>query len=186
MSKRCCKCKHELDESEFYVHTGRPDGLRADCKLCGALYNRIQMCENKNNRKYADYGGRGITVSSELHDYRKWYDYLSSLPDYGKTDDNGRPYTIDRIDNSCGYEVGNIRWTSYRVQQMNRRNHEFKQSRYRGVSLHHTFRWAAEITSNYKKYHLGVFDSEEDAALAYDKAARELHGEHAYQNFSDK
>ncbi len=46
-----------------------------------------------------------------------------------------------------------------------------------------TGRFVASIHSNGKHIGLGCFDNAEDAARAYDKAARQYFGEHAYQNF---
>jgi hypothetical protein len=55
-------------------------------------------------------------------------------------------------------------------------------SKYRGVSRHPRG-WAAIIGHNYQSIHLGIFESEELAAAAYDKAARRLHGKAAKLNF---
>lgn len=45
--------------------------------------------------------------------------------------------------------------------------------------------WLAYITKDHKRYRLGLFDSEREAALARNKKARELYGELAYQNKID-
>ena len=44
-------------------------------------------------------------------------------------------------------------------------------------------KWRAEIRSSGKRIHLGRFVSKEEAALAYDAAARLLHGDFAFLNF---
>ena len=44
-------------------------------------------------------------------------------------------------------------------------------------------KWAAKIMLSRKSYHLGTFGSPEEAARAYDRAAREHHGSFAFQNF---
>jgi hypothetical protein len=45
--------------------------------------------------------------------------------------------------------------------------------------------WIANITLDYKRKRIGSFDSEIEAARAYDAAARELFGEFALLNFPD-
>ena len=59
---------------------------------------------------------------------------------------------------------------------------------YKGVSVELTRtgqkRYKSQIAFSYKKYHLGCFESEIEAAKAYDIAALNLHGEFAWLNFT--
>jgi AP2 domain len=57
-------------------------------------------------------------------------------------------------------------------------------SGYKGVTYdRQTGRWKAQIKVDYRNIHLGRHPTAEDAALAYDAAARELHGVFARLNF---
>eukprot|EP01047_Picozoa_sp_COSAG01_P024959 COSAG01_NODE_1559_length_9922_cov_47.974651_6_plen_1249_part_01 len=58
--------------------------------------------------------------------------------------------------------------------------------RFRGVSWNRTRGWRAQITAHGQQRHLGYFrgdGAEEEAARAYDRAVRELHGDKAQLNF---
>lgn len=56
---------------------------------------------------------------------------------------------------------------------------------FKGVSrFAATGKFRAQISTNKKTIHLGYFDTAEAAAREYDRAAKQLHGEFAYLNFS--
>lgn len=57
-------------------------------------------------------------------------------------------------------------------------------SKYKGVSWQkNAGKWAAYVMVARKRRHLGLFEDEMDAALAYDEAAREQWGEYGRFNF---
>lgn len=58
-------------------------------------------------------------------------------------------------------------------------------SGYKGVCLHASRRWVAKIQVKRVRIHLGLFDSPEEAAKAYDRASRAYFGEFANTNFSE-
>jgi len=59
-----------------------------------------------------------------------------------------------------------------------------KTSKYKGVFWHKKDkRWRSAISKNKKRYYLGSFKKEEDAAKAYDKASRKMHREFGFTNF---
>ena len=60
-------------------------------------------------------------------------------------------------------------------------------SKYKGVNYSKDKnKWRAYITHKAMRRHLGYFASEEDAAKAYDDAARKYHGDFACLNFDDR
>lgn len=59
-----------------------------------------------------------------------------------------------------------------------------KTSKYKGVSrFKRDNNWVVKITIEGKYTHVGYFNTEEEAARAYDEAAKRYHGEHGYLNF---
>lgn len=69
-------------------------------------------CSNPDNNAYHRYGGRGITLAQEwADDFIAFRDALGPRP---------KGATLDRIDNSRGYEPTNVRWTTRKIQANNR------------------------------------------------------------------
>lgn len=78
-------------------------------------------CENENAINFERYGGAGVDVCER---WKSGEGNLSGFECFLK-DMGERPaleYSIDRIDNSKGYDVNNCRWASVREQVLNRRN----------------------------------------------------------------
>ena len=75
----------------------------------------IRRCEDPSRPCYHNYGGRGIKVCPEWHDFtnfREWFNQTC----------NDSNLTLDRIDVNGDYCPENCRWVDYITQNRNRRN----------------------------------------------------------------
>lgn len=86
--------------------------------------------------------------------------------------------------NKIGFDnrVSNLREVGTTQNAINYSMRTDNRSGYFGVSPKRG-RWVAQIQYDGNKKHLGYFDTPEEAAVAYDDCARELHGEFAKLNF---
>ncbi len=86
----------------------------------------------------------------------------------------------NRLDN----RKSNLRICNRSQNMANKLSLKGSSSKYKGVVwVKRDKIWRAGIGLNYKIYHIGYFDSEIEAAKAYDKKAKELFGEFACLNF---
>ena len=94
---------------------------------------------------------------------------------------------IDHIDrNGLNCQKNNLRISTRSQNQGNRKSNYNSTSNYKGVSYSTNYKkYISVITENKKRYHLGRFENEIDAAKAYDRKAIELFGEFAKPNFPD-
>lgn len=105
--------KYNLEEKNY--NTGH--GLSYH-KIYNTYYGIIKRCYDEKNIGYKYYGAFGIKMqTSWINSVKKFYDYVSSLPNYGL---KGR--TLDRINSQGDYEEGNLRWATNRMQSVNKKN----------------------------------------------------------------
>lgn len=136
-----------------------------------------QRCLNQNAREYPQYGGRGIKICDRWLDDNGFENFLEDL---GK-----RPAgtTLDRKDVNGDYDPTNCRWSNWNIQNHNQRTRSTNKSGFRGVSLEkRSNKWIATIWQNYVMQFLGLHETPEQAALAYDCAAIQLYGSDAQLN----
>lgn len=115
-------------------------------------------------------------------DHKKYQAHrLAWLFEYGRFPSE----EIDHIDgNRSNNRIENLREASRTRNSYN--SPARGKSRFKGVYLHsQNGNWIARIKEHRKTFHIGVFQSEEEAARAYDAEARRRQGEFARLNFRE-
>jgi len=104
---KSCGCYHPpRDISKHGIH-----GSTIYRIWCGI----INRCCNSKNKRWPDYGGRGIALSPLWrNDPLAFANYLGPRP--------SPSHSVDRIDVNGDYEPGNVRWADRKTQQRNMRS----------------------------------------------------------------
>jgi hypothetical protein len=91
---------------------------------------------------------------------------------------------VDHVDgNKSNNKISNLRLATNQQNCCNKQAQLKSTSAYKGVSWDKKCKkWRAQICINYKKIHLGTFEKETDAAIAYNQAAKKHHNSFAILN----
>lgn len=98
-------------------------------------------CYNPNNKKYVDYGGRGIKICDEWLVYQNFESWAINTG-YEKG------LTIERIDFNKEYCPENCKWATWKEQQNNKRNNKYLEYKGRKQTL---AQWCEELDLNYSR-----------------------------------
>ncbi len=85
-------------------------------RLYHTWQNMINRCQNKSNKEWRKYLGRGITVCDE------WKSDFTKFRDWALSNGYADNLSIDRIDNDKGYFPENCRWADRKTQDANKSN----------------------------------------------------------------
>lgn len=109
--QEACRLATMARDEERRTHKNAGRGKRMGAYI--AWREMRDRCRDENNNRYADYGGRGISVCVEWD-----FSFASFLADMG-----GRPdgMIIDRVDPDGNYTPDNCRWSTPLEQRHNRR-----------------------------------------------------------------
>lgn len=105
---KSCGCSWRENKKKIHGHT--IGGKKS--KTYRTWRSMMQRCYRVKERKYAIYGGRGISVCE------RWHTFSNFLLDMGEVPPK---LTLDRINCNGNYEPSNCRWATINQQARNKR-----------------------------------------------------------------
>lgn len=145
------------------------DAHRVHGKSSSRLYriwsNMLERCENPHRPNYDYYGGSGVTVCEEWHDFTNFMQWAERTG----CQEN---LTIDRIDVNEGYNPVNCRWATMHEQNRNKRNNI-------NITYHGVTRclsdWAATLGINMQTLWKRIYAEGWDIERAFTTPVRQQH-----------
>ena len=167
-----CVCGKELEIQGYELRSGKKTScgcLRINSKtgvygkrkakgtgqIVQAYHNMHSRCYKESDDFYYRYGGRGITVCEEWHDFDNFKLWC--------IDNNlTKGLTIDRINNNLGYSPENCKVSTKFEQLHNRGMYSTNTTGYRYVSKIGN-KYQSSYQYNGKCYYIGLFNTPEEA-----------------------
>lgn len=144
--------------------------------LYSIWYDMKRRCNNKRNKSYSRYGGRGISICE------KWNDDFQAFKSWAKKNGWSKDcgLQIDRINNNGNYEPDNCRFVIHRTNCLNRNKFKTNSSGYTGVSKRKHL-WYSSICIKGKSIFIGSYPTTKEAVKARNQYILDNHLQHEYQ-----
>lgn len=118
---KSCGCERKKNSGSFIRQYSTKHG-HAKERLYIVWAGIKHRVGNPNDKRFKDYGGRGIKLCEEWQDYQNFRDWAfengyNESAKYGEC-------TIDRIDVNGDYKPSNCRWVNLSAQAKNKRRSE--------------------------------------------------------------
>jgi hypothetical protein len=156
-----CGC-YSRDMNITHAHCGTPEYR--------AYFNMLKRCFYENDKRYDDYGGRGIKVHGPwLNSFENFLEDMGVRP--------SKKHSLDRIDVNGNYTPDNCRWATKEVQSRNTRTRKDSKTGAKGVVKNNRGKYVAQIYHLRKTIRIGTYNTLEEAKRERQKAELALWGE---------
>ena len=161
----CTKCP----VNTYYPKSGYMVGVTSDGNEFIFDVNDMQSIT-----KFNWHISNGYVVSKEKGKIIRLHRLLMDPPEAKEVDHiNGEPSDNRRL---------NLRVCTRQQNAFNSRQLSHSKQKYKGILQRSSGKWRARITLNDKRISIGQYETEEQAAIAYNEKAKELFGEYALLN----
>lgn len=164
MYKCICDCGNYKTVSGTHLRSGHHQSCgclkkeqekHGNTRLARIWLDMIARCYNEKSTSYKNYGAKGITVCES------WKNDFEIFKSWAEKSGYTNNLTIDRIDNTKGYEPINCRWATPKQQANNRKNNLILSYK---DEAHTAAEWADILNVNvkriYEKKSRGLSDTE--------------------------
>lgn len=113
---KSCGCLGEENKQHLGNISRKYGEAMKGTRLYSIWTSMKNRCNNPNNSKYKNYGGRGIKVCEE------WVHEFAKFRAWALENDYSDVLTLDRINVNGNYEPSNCRWATIKEQAWNKQN----------------------------------------------------------------